>query len=974
MLSLSVNPEKTKATAIIEGNYKKYNVAIYLDPNGSLSKYTCDCSSNSIWRGACKHVVAVLFALMDFQSNSFDMVKIGRLAKAINEKLEGQIFSEIENSLILQEPISETEPIRLEAKLIVKNHEKSLGFNIGSKRMYVIRNIGEFVSNVKNQTTAAYGKFSFRHTPGAFDPNSRRLLEFLIKEVSTINDISSSLMQNYYSYYMMRQKVKGLTLTDRNMDEFFDIYMNRDLEVEADLKNSAYMRVTDETPPTRFKVERRPDEIRLMGSPDASLSLASPKFKYILMNGKIYRMDLFKGNALETIMAALRESQTQYLPFGGQQKLRFASIVLPYLNRMGVISEIIGEADESAAPQLITKLYFDADGKNVSCRLICNYGEHEFNPLDSAKTPFPDINRDIPEEFRVNKQLNLYGFIPDKKRALFLLTGDEAIYRFLNDGLEDLKQNAEIYATDDLLNKKARPMTAKLGLRLSGNFLQVQMKNSEYSFLELMEALENLRAKKKFHRLKNGRFIDLTDENVSAVSELIESLDLSKKEVSGQMAVMPKYRSLYVDHLAEQKLEVERDSEFIKLADDFKNYKDLNFDVPDDLRTVLREYQKTGYQWLKVLAYYGFGGVLADDMGLGKTIEIISFIQSNQNKSGAKSEGNQKLNRKNLVVAPTSLLYNWENELRRFAPGLRTQVISGLPEKRKEQLSNPADVYITTYDTLKRDIENYRDFKFETVVADEAQNIKNPITQNAKAVKELKAKNRFALTGTPIENSLTELWSIFDFIMPGYLHTAHKFSKLYETPIVKYNNRERADALRKQIQPFLLRRLKSEVLSELPEKTETCLFTDLLPEQRKLYTALLLKARGDLEDPSMNFSKKRMRILADLNQLRQICCHPALFMEGYQEGSGKLNLALETIQMTLESGHRSLVFSQFTSMLAIIKHSLDAVGYSYFYLDGATPSKERIEMSERFNAGERELFLISLKAGGSGLNLIGADE
>jgi SNF2 family DNA or RNA helicase len=248
------------------------------------------------------------------------------------------------------------------------------------------------------------------------------------------------------------------------------------------------------------------------------------------------------------------------------------------------------------------------------------------------------------------------------------------------------------------------------------------------------------------------------------------------------------------------------------------------------------------------------------------------------------------------------------------------------------------------------------------------------MTQNAKSVKEIKAKNRFALTGTPIENSLTELWSIFDFIMPGYLHTSHKFTRLYETPIIKNNDTERSNALRKQISPFLLRRLKKDVLTELPEKSETTLYAELLPEQKKLYLAQLLKARGDLEDPrGGSFAQKRMRILADLTQLRQICCHPGLFVDGYQEGSGKLNLALETIQMTVESGHRLLMFSQFTSMLSILRKMLDALGFSYFYLDGSTPPKDRMDMAQRFNGGENDLFLISLKAGGAGLNLVGAD-
>jgi SNF2 family DNA or RNA helicase len=348
-------------------------------------------------------------------------------------------------------------------------------------------------------------------------------------------------------------------------------------------------------------------------------------------------------------------------------------------------------------------------------------------------------------------------------------------------------------------------------------------------------------------------------------------------------------------------------------------------------------------------------------MGLGKTIQVIAFLLYVQT-SGKKS----------LVVTPASLIFNWEYEILRFAPTLSAQVVSGTPEKRKELLDSSADIYITTYDMLKRDLDFYENKVFETLIADEAQYIKNPQTQNAKALKAIKSKNRFALTGTPVENSLTELWSIFDFILPGYLHSYRKFTRLYETPIVKNNDKERADALRKQISPFLLRRMKGEVLTELPEKTETNLYAELMPEQKRLYMAHLLKARGVL-DLDGGISHNRMKILAQLTQLRQICCHPALCIEGYDGGSGKLSLALETIQMTVESGHRLLFFSQFTTMLSIIMQELKSTGLSYFYLDGSVPSSERIYMTKRFNEGERDLFLISLKAGGTGLNLTGAD-
>jgi SNF2 family DNA or RNA helicase len=583
-------------------------------------------------------------------------------------------------------------------------------------------------------------------------------------------------------------------------------------------------------------------------------------------------------------------------------------------------------------------------------------------------------------EYAILRRLASLGFYEDKKT--FRMKGNDLIYAFLHgaeaSGIETLRECAEIFVSEDLQKKTIRPSSPKIGLRLSGDLLKVSLEDSGYEIGELLEALEAYRERKKFYRLKDGRFITLEDEAVTAAAGFLDALDVTKKEVRGKSLSIPAYRALYVDELTRLDAltathALKRDINFENLLTHFQNNEALGFKTPKGLSNVLREYQKTGYKWLKTLAHYGFGGILADDMGLGKTLQIIALIASER-----------KNNKPSIVVAPTSLLYNWENEIQRFAPQLKTQVISGFPEKRRELLkARDIDIFITTYDMLKRDSEFYEDMEFSYIIADEAQNIKNPSTQAAKSIKELKGRVRFALTGTPIENTLTELWSIFDFIMPGYLYNASKFTKIYETPIIKHNNQQTAAKLRKQIAPFVLRRVKKNVLKELPEKTETTLPAELTPEQKKIYQANLLEAIGAFDDIIANnsFADNRMRILAQLTRLRQICCHPAMFLEGYKAGSGKLTMALETIQLAMDSGHRVLLFSQFTRMLAILQEALETEGItnqrnkpvSYFYLDGATKAKERMEMTERFNAGERDLFLISLKAGGTGLNLTGAD-
>ncbi len=355
-------------------------------------------------------------------------------------------------------------------------------------------------------------------------------------------------------------------------------------------------------------------------------------------------------------------------------------------------------------------------------------------------------------------------------------------------------------------------------------------------------------------------------------------------------------------------------------------------------------------------------------------------IQANSTNLGKKSLLKRNNKRASLVVSPSSLTLNWQNEAKKFAKELKTLVIRGTLAERKRQIEeiDQYDLVITSYDLLKRDIELYlqKDYTFRYIIADEAQYLKNSNTQNAKSIKKIKADTRYALTGTPIENSLSELWSIFDFIMPGYLFTYKKFKTMYETPIVKEEDQETMQKLRMLIEPFVLRRNKKEVLTELPDKTITVLNNEMGEEQRNIYLSYLAQAKQELaEEIELNgYERSQIQILAALTRLRQICCHPSLFIEGYNEGSSKLEQCIEVIQDAVTSGHKILLFSGYTSMFEIMEKELKQRGIQYFKLTGSTKVDERIELVDEFNQNpEIKVFLISLKAGGTGLNLTGAD-
>ena len=950
--------------ASVEGNYKNYDVSVKLEPDGVIKTYSCTCESHNIWKGACKHVVAVLFSLIEGNTAALAPEVRQKNTRSLADSLEKFIFEDIDASFAapLQSP---AEPVRLAPCFHYDQRgEAYLTFSVGQAKMYAIKNISTFIANVKRGETVSYGSgIKFNHSRRMFGEDDVKLLDFILYEDSLYNEVSKRMDRQFQYMHNMRGNARALYLTERNMDIFFELCVNK--EIEGDVDGPVTLLPTEDMPEVKLHVVHSQNESAVAAEEFNYRVVNGNRWHYFVSGSKIHRLPQADAQIIIHLLKAFAESGDSKIIFSGNEQNRFLSIIYPKLSKLGIISSVEGEAPARTADELRVRFYFDVAGRDVTGKIEFRYGETEINPFEEIET---EVLRDTAEEYAVKRRLAALGFKTDENKKLYVLSENDFIYAFLNGnnaGIDSLREAGEVFISEALTNKTVKASSPSLGLRLQGSLLDIKMEDSGYSFHELYEALEAYRAKKKFYRLKDGRFLPLEGEAVSLVADLMSAMDVSRKDLRAGTLTVPAYRALYVNEiLKKENGKVERNKNFQALVEQFQSNENRSFEIPKPLIKILREYQKTGFQWLKTLSRYGFGGILADDMGLGKTIQVISVFLS-EKKDSIKS----------LVVAPTSLLYNWENEIKKFAPSLKTAVITGFPEKRKQILNSKADVYITTYDTMKRDISSYKGLSFDYLIADEAQNIKNPSTQNARAIKEIQARVKYALTGTPIENTLHELWSIFDFIMPGYLYSAHKFNRLYEYPIVKDSDASRAAKLRKQIEPFLLRRIKKNVLKELPDKTETTLLADLLPEQKKVYVANLLIAKGEFDSlvKTKTVGDNRMQILAQLTRLRQICCHPSLYVENYKGGSGKLDLTMETIQMAIESGHRVLLFSQFTTMLALLRNALNNSTFKYFYLDGSTKAQERVEMTARFNKGERDMFLISLKAGGTGINLTGAD-
>ena len=565
----------------------------------------------------------------------------------------------------------------------------------------------------------------------------------------------------------------------------------------------------------------------------------------------------------------------------------------------------------------------------------------------------------------------------DQEKSLLVYSGDEGdIFTFLSQVIPKLQKYGDIYVTDSMKKLRVVPSASfQVGVSVSSGLLEMSMASNQFNKEELAEIFSSYDRKKKYHRLKNGAFITFNEEQKQVMSALSDVMKNYADKKNQDTIKMPLFRALYLDELLAEKesVELKKNREYRKLIGKMRSYENGDYEVPQSLEAVLREYQRDGFYWIKTLKENGFGGILADDMGLGKTLQILAFLLSE------KEQGKVGDELRTLIVAPASLVYNWKKEVERFTPQLSVCVMAGTAHERKEFIKNQtsnADVWITSYDLLKRDIELYQDIVFANEIIDEAQYIKNQTTHAAKSVRLVNSSFRMALTGTPMENRLSELWSIFDYLMPGFLYGYTRFRTEIEMPIVSDKDEDAMTRLRAMIHPFILRRLKKDVLKELPEKQEEIVTVALSGEQEKLYQAHSQRLKMFLEDQNdEDFAQNKLQILAELTKLRQLCCGPELLLENYKGENAKLETCIELITQAIAGGHKILLFSQFTSMLDLIGEKLKKEKIDYYRIDGSVKKEARMEMVEQFQNPQNQVsvFCISLKAGGTGLNLTAAD-
>ncbi|WP_059103684.1 DEAD/DEAH box helicase [Shouchella shacheensis] len=932
--------------AEVQGS-KVYQCKVFFKPNGNLYHTSCGCEAYASYPGVCKHLVALLFEIDEYMSNRDYNQKKNSVSQghyminafkktfkpgtvAVTEKDTIQLQYELQFRMSTYSKVVENIYLRLRA---------------GVKRPYLVKNIEEFISAVQQKESYTFTD-NFR-----YNPEQHRIEEEDLALLQLIRKIDEG--RNFGRPYHLGKRDKALLVPDLMVPDLFELLEGRQV-----------VQKSGNTKPATLNVEpfHTEGKLELLLQKYDSIELVVNENEYVFFHvnhrvlkkaGTLFRLNEQQATVIDTLLGSIRGESTR---FDDKDMEAFSSYVLPKLKEVATIHMDETLTNVIQHYPLKAKLKLDSRENALHALVTFQYGETEVNPYAEKKSEkdAPVLVRDVEKEAVIHSLL---------KRTPFSQAGEELVLGnenemalFLFEELPSLQEYVDIYTTSSV-RQMISPLEKQPSVSLSANeetnWLDVSFSMGGIPDGEVDEVLAALRRNHTYYRLPNGAFLHLQGESFEDVKKAIDHFAPAKGKVGKEMSV-PLYHALSLEEDKAQPFKFS--SSLRQLMNDIKRPDFMEAEAPDAINASLREYQLTGFRWLKTLAHFGLGGILADDMGLGKTLQTITFLQA---------LADEKTGLRTLIVTPASLSYNWEKEFQRFAPELTVAVIAGNKEERHRKLEANSDtqVLITSYPLIQREADLYQNEPFDVLILDEAQAIKNDFSKTAKAVRSLQASSTFALTGTPIENRLEELYSIFHTLVPGILGTKKAFNEM------------ESETVSKRVRPFILRRLKKDVLTELPDKVEQVQYINLTEDQKKLYVAQVKRLAKDVDSAIGNdqFQEQRMQILAGLTKLRQICCHPELVLPGETYKSGKFERLLEYVEEGLASSQRMVIFSQFTSMLSLIRSAFEERGWLYHYLDGQTPAQERLALTERFNEGEHSLFLISMKAGGTGLNLTGGD-
>jgi len=982
------------ATASYEAAVKtdktnSYRVTVRFDESGDV-KADCSCLTLRSYDKYCGHIGAVLLHIHDFQQQgdvpplpfALDAAEAARAVDTFSSAdANGKISAQDRRLVGDMLGLFEAKPLRpsrnrhvtehraaLEMELTLKLHPQGyrktlfgIELKTGPKRLYIVQDIREFLNRIDRGKPFAFSRnFTYEPELHCFQEEHDAIIRQLIHLLH--NEQPASYLGGAHPYSTGSERT--MLVPPYGWDKLQPLLAAAP-SVRLEVNGIVYdgVRLSDDKLPFRYEFDQLEEEegyrLDVEGLDRAEIM---ELYGAVIVDGKLLKLKDEQCKRLADLKQMLDATGTKQVRIPAEQMEPFMEKVVPGLMKLGSVQIAQAVSDRILQAGLKARLYLDRVRDRLLAGLEFQYGDIVLNPLEPAqhhRGADRILMRDGEQERRVLELMEQSGFV--QTEAGYFMDDEETEYEFLYRTMPRLEQLVEVYATSAVkarLYVKHAPPRISVDIDERTDWLEIRFDMSGIPEADIRRLLQSVEEKRSYYRLPNGALMPLDTAEFQELVRFMNEVGVRSGELRGSEIRLPVVRALRLMDAQKQGRAVQLGKSLRLLLEHMRNPDHLDFPVPETLSPVMRDYQKYGFQWLKTLAHYHFGGILADDMGLGKTLQSIAFIVS-------VMPDIRKRKQPAIIVSPASLMYHWHHELGTFAPELRAVVVDGSKPERTAALKKAAeaDVVITSYPLLRRDIELYANHSFHTLFLDEAQAFKNYTTQTAQVVKALQAQFRFALTGTPIENALEELWSIFDAVFPELFQSRQAFSDLPR------------DTIAARIRPFLLRRLKTDVLKELPEKIESLHASELLPEQKRLYLAYLAKLQKEALKHlnEEGFQRSRIKILAGLTRLRQLCCHPALFVEDYEGSSAKFEQLLEIIDECRSAGKRMLVFSQFTEMLGLIRRELGYRGVSHFYLDGSTPAAERVELCRRFNEGERELFLVSLKAGGTGLNLTGAD-
>ncbi len=891
-------------------NKNEYSTHIKFDLKDEVKAVKCTCNqfeenSREINNYICAHIVATMYKFYYEAYTKIQKQKIiNNNSNNINKNNDN--CNSNDNKFIN----NINKPLNLDIKLkqikVNNKNEYYLELRAGKEGTIAVEALGKFLFEEDN-------KFKYK---------DYLIIDFLRKKLKA----DRSRITNGRSF----------KLYDNELKELLNLIDNKkEIQLNYDYMNYTSV-IHKEDIPLIFTIKKKGEAIIVKPQKKSIIPLNSDRDIW-LYEKKIYLPSEKQLKYYKPLYEKLREKDTLVYKdtYNNLKKIVF---ILGEISRDIIIDESIKEQINKIN---MPKFYISKEGSNIYCTLKIEY----INSLDGIK--------DAKAIEKLEMTLERYRFI--KKDERFIFIGDEEeTYTLLKEGIEYLNKIGKVSLSKEFKDMNLIDSSSIFSfLREENESFYFQYKVEGLEYREIPEVLNEIRKGSNFYRTKKNSFLDLQDEKVVGFFRGIEELNLFNNVYKEEIYV-DKFNLLHLqNNIKNKKLPFISGEEKINILLEKLKNKDREYIVPENLKANLREYQRIGYNWLRTIEELGFGGILADDMGLGKTIQTITLLLS---KPGKKS----------LIITPTSVLYNWKNEFEKFAKELKIGIIHGSLKERSRIIDNynDYDVLLTTYGTLRRDLNLYEDKNFDFCIIDEGQNIKNKASKISEAVKSIKANTKIALTGTPIENNLLELWSIFDFIMPMYLFSVEKFKEKFMK-----GNDEDLKELKELISPFILRRLKEEVLDELPEKIEKEYIIPMSTKQRQVYNSYMREVKKKLKENKDN----KILIFSFITKLRQLCLDPSLLIEDFKEESSKIKAIEEIVEEALEGNKKIIIFSQFTSALNKIGNKLKTNNIKYLYLDGSINAKERLRLADEFNEGNTNIFLISLKAGGVGLNLTSAN-